>query len=129
VDSTLAPVSRSHPSAGAQKALDACQVTNFYGLDSVARMALIQHASDARTYERFTGLEPELKTDDPAWLVEFSGGIYMPIEAETWYGTVCVVISGSAGFYGTGETMHLGKLYPAPSVPVEPTLALPTMAP
>lgn len=92
-------------------------------------MALIPHASDAGTYERFTGLEPELKSDDPAWLIEFADGIYMPVENATWYGTVCADIGGSAMFYGTGATLYKGAMYPPPAVTHEPEFALPTLAP
>jgi hypothetical protein len=104
-------------------------VTDLYGVDAVSRMALIPHASDASRYERFTGLEPELHTQAAAWLVEFAGGVFMPIEGATWYDTVCVDIGGSAGFYGTGATLFKGRLYAPPSVAAEPEFALPTLAP
>jgi hypothetical protein len=107
-----------------------CHVTGLYGIESVARMALIPHASDAGMYVRLTGREPNLKTQDPAWLLLFGKPLAMPKEGATWENAVCAVIGGVAGFYAIGDVVTSDGVTSTP-LPVdhEPTKALPTLAP
>lgn len=130
VGTSLEAVSRSHPTQEALAALDLCHVTDGYGIDSVARMALVPHASVAGSYVPLTGREPYLQTQEPAWLILFGKGIDMPMEDATWYGAFCAVVDQAAGFYGTGDIVTNGGARTTPP-PVEhpPTAALPTLAP
>ncbi|HEX5465129.1 MAG TPA: hypothetical protein VFW92_00490 [Candidatus Limnocylindrales bacterium] len=130
IDPTITPVSRSHPGSVAQEVLDACHVDQI-GLDRVAGMGLIAHASDAFHYAPFTGQEPELRGSEPVWLVVFSGQIPMPMEWETWIDPTCVDASGEAGFFATGAVIETstGQELPAPAVSQPPDRALPPLAP
>lgn len=102
MDASIAPVSVSDPSAEAAEALRLCQVLDNYGSAKISGMGKIAHARDAVRYAAFTGLEPEIKTDAPAWLVTFKGELAMPMSREIWIDPTCIVVGGSPMFYATG---------------------------
>lgn len=91
VDPAIEPVSRTHPSREAAAALKTCGVIGRR-LDQVAGVGRVEHATDVKRYARMFGTEPELKTDAPAWVIQFEGRVdYAGYWADN---PVCVVIDG-----------------------------------
>lgn len=132
VDSSIAPVSRSHPIADAAAALTACDIGdgNRIGLDAVAGMGMISTASELPRYVYLTGLEPELRDSGAAWAIQISGQIVQYRIQETWIDPVCIVIGGIPTWFGSGPTViGTGAPVPPPKVSSPPTLALPGLAP
>ena len=124
---TIAPVSRSNPSLEAAAALKLCGVSRI-GIDRVAQMGEIPSARDAAQYVRLRGIEPELQTSGPAWLIVFSGKINLG-HAYWAQDPICAVIDGAPTFfepgpYGRGDTTEV-----PPTPPTEPTRPLPALAP
>jgi len=101
IDARIAPVSRSSPSKDAKAAMDVCSIDQL-GLDAIAGMGLIDHASDASLYAPLTGREPELKSSVPAWMIQLQGWVPQLRGGEVWIDPICVVIDGYGGFYATG---------------------------
>ena len=134
VDPSVVPVSRSAPTADAQRAMEACQLS-FIGYEKVGGMGLISSASRAHEYAPLTGREPELLTNEPAWMVQFVGEVPQPFTNEVWIDPICVVIDRAGGFhaggfYATGPVrMPTGAVFTPEPVPVPPRLSLPPLAP
>jgi hypothetical protein len=130
VDPAIQPVSVSSPSPDAAAALERCGVAQ-YGIKLVAGMGLLAHASDLPAYAPMTGLEPELASDRPTWLIQFRGELPMPTSREVWVDPICVVIDGEGGFFATGPVRHLdtGTITAPPAPKRPPTLRVPPLAP
>jgi hypothetical protein len=130
VDPSVAQVSLSNPSPDAQQALDLCNAKQ-YGLDKVARIGLIARAHDAIHYVPLQGIEPEIQTDSPAFIIQFQGEIPQPMyNGETWIDPICVVIDGESGFYATGPRLLAdGRTIAPDPVPLRPDRLLPTPKP
>lgn len=131
VDPSLKAVSLSKPSAGAAEALEICQVLDLYGADKVSGMAMISHARDVVHYAAFTGREPEISLDDPAWVVTFRGSLPQPMLGEVWIDPTCVVIGHDGGLFATGpvEKGDAGTIVNRPANAQKPDRALPPLAP
>ena len=111
----------------AAAALKLCGVSRI-GIDRVAQMGEIPSARDAAQYVRLRGIEPELQTSGPAWLIVFSGKINLG-HAYWSQDPICAVIDGAPTFfepgpYGRGDTTEV-----PPTPPTEPTRPLPALAP
>ena len=131
VDPSIEPVSLSDPSSEAADALRVCQVLDNIGADKVSGMGRISHARDAVRYAPLTGVEPEIQTDAPAWLVTFKGEVPMPMSGEIWIDPTCVVVGGDGGFYATGAVKILSSDVTVTPLPTKqkPDLALPPLLP
>jgi hypothetical protein len=131
VDTTIAAVSLLDPSPEAAEALQICHVTENLGPDLVSGMGQIHHARDALRYAPLTGLEPEIKTDAPAWIVTFKGEVPMPMTGEIWVDPTCIVVGGDGGFFATGPVKILSSKVTVTPLPVkqQPDLALPPVLP
>lgn len=106
-------------------------MTENLGPDLVSGMGRIDHARDAARYAPLTGLEPEIKTDAPAWIVTFKGDVPMPMTGEIWVDPTCIVVDGDGGFYATGPVKILSSkatVTPRPAKQ-QPDLALPPLLP
>jgi hypothetical protein len=124
---TVAPVSRSNPTLEAAPAMKLCGVSRI-GIDHVAQMGEIPSARDAAQYVHLFGIEPELQTTGPAWLIVFNGKINLG-RAYWAQDPICAVIDGAPIFfepgpYGRGDTT---KVPPTP--PTQPAQPLPALAP
>ena len=110
--------------------LEACHVSTS-GLDNVAGMALVPHSADVWRYVPLTGLEPEFKTDAPAWVIQFAGELPMPKSGEVWIDPICVRVGETVGFYATGLVRNLasGEVFEPPIPARPPTGTLPPLAP
>ena len=133
----LAAVSKSDPSPDASIALDACSITDTkgvfgkngpLGIDLVVGMGQVPHARDAAKYVRLAGVEPEIQTDDPAWLIVVSGPIQLPLGPKMWDAT-CVYVDGTATWFITGNHEEDGKLLTPAPLPGTPAMALPALVP
>lgn len=135
VDSSLTPVSRSSPSSQAARAFDLCGVADLRDsaasapssaiadFSQVAGMALVPSARDVGKYMPTYGSEAELKTDQPAWVIQFTGSI--PTRQGPRSNLTCVVIGDFPIVYSAfGD----GTSTPAPGVR-QPTFALPSLQP
>jgi hypothetical protein len=131
IDASIAAVSLSDPSPEAADALRICQVTENLGPDLVSGMGRIDHAREVVRYAPLTGLEPEIKTDAPAWIVTFKGEVPMPMTGEIWIDPTCIVVGGDGGFYATGPVQILSSKVTVTPVPAkqQPDLALPPLLP
>lgn len=130
VDSTIAAVSATQPTADAAEVLELCQVGEPQ-LKDVAGMGLVPSAREIPKYVRLVGVEPELQTDSAAWVVAFEGELAQPMSHEVWVDATCIVIDGVAGFYATGGAREVGSDVLVTPLPVsrEPSLALPPLRP
>jgi hypothetical protein len=131
VDASIEPVSLSDPSSEAADALRICQVGDTIGSEMVSGMGRIDHARDAVRYVSLTGLEPEIQTDAPAWIVTFKGEVPMPKSGEIWADPTCIVVKGDGGFYATGPVKILASAVTVTPLPAKqkPDLALPPLLP
>jgi hypothetical protein len=135
VDPAIEPVSRSNPTRAARVALERCNVETHGGLDKVAGMGLIPDAHRARDYAPLSGLEPELKTGAPAWMIQFSGEIPQFFGGEVWIDPICVLVVRAdgtldGGMYGTGPVRHPGGSLSTPEpLSDPPQFSLPSLAP
>jgi len=137
VGSDLTAVSRSSPDASASAALDLCSITDTtsamgprgaLGIDVVVGMGFVTHARDAVKYVRLAGVEPEIQTDHPAWLIATKGPIQLPLGPKMWNPT-CVVIDGEANWFITGDYEDDGVIVTPLPLKAEPVFALPALAP
>lgn len=131
IDPSVEPVALSALSPEAASVLQICQVLDNIGTDRVAGMGKIDHARDAVHYAWLTGLEPEIQTDAPAWVVAFKGEVPMPMSGEVWVDPTCIVVDGDGGFYATGPVRILasGVTVTPPPARVKPDRALPPLLP
>lgn len=126
IDPSISPVSASHPSSDAKEALDACGAYEF-GLDHVAGVGLIPHATDAPRFG-LSAAAPLLKVATPAWVIQFRGEMAQLRSGETWIDPTCVVIDREPAFYATGPVRSLatGKIvrgyWPDPATASVPPL-------
>ena len=120
-------VSLSAPSPDAAAALKACG-TDRVGIDRVAQIGEIPSARLAPDYVELWGVEPEIQTDAPAWIIVYSGRISLGrgIWAEDPF---CLVINGRATFFAPHEQGRGDRSLTPPTLPTKPTLVLPTPAP
>lgn len=127
---SIEPVSLSHPSPEAAAALRICQVDTI-GPDMVSGMGRIPHARDAVRYAPLTGLEPEIQTDAPGWIVTFNGEVPMPKSGEIWIDPTCIVVGGDGGMYATGPVENTSTHLAVTPLPAkkQPDLALPPLQP
>ena len=139
VGPSIEPVSASHPTPEAEIALEACGARDF-GLDKVAGMGLVPRARDVPKYTTLVGVEPEIQTDRPAWVITFRGvlelgptrsglrcGIRGPVYVED---PTCVVIDGVPNFYVTGRSGKSPDALVEPPITLgTPVLSLPPLAP
>jgi hypothetical protein len=127
---SIEPVSLSNPSPEAAAALRICQVDTI-GPDMVSGMGRIPEARDAVRYVPLTGLEPEIQTDAPAWIVTFNGEVPMPKSGEIWIDPTCIVVGGGGGLYATGPVENSSSHVTVTPMPVkqQPDLALPPLQP
>jgi hypothetical protein len=128
IDVGIPPVSATSPSADARAALEACGAY-ARGLDTVAAMGEIPSARLAPTYVPLWGVEPEIQTDSPAWIVVFNGRI--ELGRGYWAeDPVCVVIGGVATTFMPGPYGRGDERTDPPSPPSGgPTRSLPPLAP
>lgn len=120
-------VSRSAPSAEAAEAMKLCGVDR-YGADRVTGMGQVASAGDVANYVEVYGVEPELKTTSPAWVVTFKGRI--DLGRGYWADDpVCVVIDGHPTVFMPHLSGRGDQFYSAPPVRNRPTDQLPPLAP
>ncbi len=130
VDPSIDPVSLSKPSADAAEALRICQVVDVHGVEKVTGMGRIDHARDAIRYAPLTGREPELATDEPAWMITFGGELPMPKINQVWIDPTCIVVNDDGGIFATGPRISAtGMAIERPADASRPTLALPPLLP
>ncbi len=122
VDPNLSAVSLANPSAEAKAAMDLCVRAG----DTVAGMAYLDSARDVRKYMLTNGNEPELQTDKPAWIIQFSGA--WTFRNWTAYNPVCVVVDGVRMIFAPYGTAADGPAWSPPADFVWPTVALPPLA-
>jgi hypothetical protein len=127
VDSAIAPVSRTSPSADAKSVFAKCNV-DYYGLDNVAGMGKVADAHDVARYVPLQAAEPELQTTDAAWVVAFRGKFDLPRGLGWTIDPVCVVVNGEPILYLPNGAGH-GEATPKPREVPKPDLALPPLAP
>lgn len=122
IDTSLTPISKSSPTKEARDALDQC-----WGFDDdhIAAAALISSATDAYKYAPFMGVEPELQTKDPVWVVQYRGE--WDFRGRVAPDPTCVVVDG----IGTVFLTHgqVGQEEPVLTPPIPPSLALPPLGP
>ena len=132
VDPSIEPVSRSNPTAAAEAALIACGANRPKGIGvttdfAIASMGLIPHARDVPEYANLWGMEPEIQTDKPAWVIQMAGRVG---SHEFWADDpVCVVVDGVGTTYSPTSYGRGTKTVAAPTPPRSPTRALPPLAP
>jgi len=115
----VTPVSLSAPSTLAAEGIRLCGVQQW--AKEVGGIGIIDHARLLPYYVPLTGREPEIQRDTPAFVVQYSGQIRLPLRGgpgSAGYtdatGTTCVVLDGAPRFYITGPaTDSLGR----PSTP------------
>ncbi len=100
VDESLEPVSLRNPSAEVVDILQKCGAGDPATQAKIVGMALIPSARDAPDYVALTGVEPEIQTDSPAWVIEFRGDVSIRVGIVT--DPVCVVVDGEASLFATG---------------------------
>lgn len=135
VDPSIAPVSRSKPSAEARKALDACQILDNKLLDQVIGMGLVPRATDLPRYVNIPATQYEIQTDSDAWTIALRGEVPQLKIGEVWIDPTCVNIGGQQGWFATGPVRKVlqggepGPLIPPSTLTPGPDLALPPLAP
>lgn len=116
LEPTPEAVSASDPEV--RRVLESCEVFESYvGIDKVAGVGYLEHASDAPHYVPVDPNNVEIQTDDPAWVVAFRGEIpRFKYRGETWVDPICIVVGGQATFLGVGARLLAdgGMITPAP---------------
>jgi hypothetical protein len=103
--------------------------TNGLGLNLVVAMGLVPSARDVPKYAPFDGVEPELQTDKPAWVIRTRGVVQLPLAPASTDPT-CVVISGVGTWFATGSVeTAIGGQETARPPRIPPIYSLPSMAP
>lgn len=127
----VTPISLSQPPADAARTFEICAVRGWVerdGIDVIAGIGRIDHAYEAAHYVRLTGREPELQSDQPAWIVQFRGDIRVAWSNTVYVDPACIVVDGGdGGFFGTGATRQVGSNVTTTPRPIaaEPDRALP----
>ncbi|HET7678384.1 MAG TPA: hypothetical protein VFK38_11105 [Candidatus Limnocylindrales bacterium] len=94
-------------------------------------MGKIPRARDVVRYAKLVGVEPEIQSNEPAWIVQFQGEVPMPMSGEIWTDPTCIVVGTDGGFYATGPVKNVGSgaVY-TPLPPKQmPEFALPPLLP
>jgi hypothetical protein len=120
VDANITPVSLTAPGGVAADGIAACGVGAHR--DQVQGIAVVAPASVLPHYVPLTGDEPEIKTDQPAFVVLYSGTIRLPLRGQAVYsditGATCVFIDGWPTWFSTGPWVdplgNTGTPLPAP---------------
>jgi hypothetical protein len=121
--SDVTPVSLSAPSPAAAAGIRLCLVRSW--ATQVAGIGIIDHARLLPYYVPLTGQEPEIQNDSPAFVVQFSGTIPLPVIGGRGSGRggpiidpLCVVLKGLPIWFATGPWMdsngHIETPKPAP---------------
>lgn len=131
----IAPVSISSPTPDAQVALDACLITDSthdgastLGVALVEGMGKVVPARDAPIYAPLTGLEPEIQTDAPAWVIAIAGVVSLPL-ADTMRNPTCVVVGGQATWFDTDAHSTPEGWVTARPLALPPIYRLPPLVP
>lgn len=135
LDPHVAQVSLSSITKDGQAALDACGLTDStgrleggrpYGTEQISGMGKIAHAREVGSYALVTGREPELQSDQPAWVIEITGMISDPF-AGTLTNPTCVVVESEPYWYVTGSQGDGDNLVTAPPLAPGPSFGLPPL--
>jgi hypothetical protein len=125
VDPTITPVSRASPSPEAEAAIEACGADRA-GLDHVVGMGRIPSARDTAVYADLVGVEPEIQSDRPAWMIQFAGRI--DLGRGYWADDpVCVVIDGLPKMFAPHAAGRGDVTSVTVELPTHATLALPPL--
>jgi hypothetical protein len=121
------PVSRSSPSREAAAALKACGATGGR-IANVAGMGHIPAARLAADYVELWGVEPELQSDDPAWIIAFKGRV--DLGRGYWADDpICVVVDGHATTFAPSTSGRGDRTETAPPPPSRTRTGLPALLP
>ncbi|MBA3779535.1 MAG: hypothetical protein H0X16_09615, partial [Chloroflexi bacterium] len=124
VDGSLEPISLRNPSAEVADVLRMCWAGDPATQAKIVGMALIPSAREAPDYVSLTGMEPEIQTDSPAWVIDFRGDVGTRVGS--LINPICVVVDGETSLFGTGGRKVEGKVVSTPRPdPDPPTRALP----
>lgn len=128
VDPAIAPVSRSAPGTAAAAILRECGAATPDRSSMVSGVGLVPHARDVPRHIRSYGVEPELQSDEPTWVVQFSGRLQVG-NGDWADNLVCVVVGANPPvFYAPDAHTESGNLV-QPTGAKDPALLLPSMAP
>jgi hypothetical protein len=130
VDNNIEPVVLTNPSADAAIAIRLCGVEDR--ADQVVGMGRVTPGRSAPNYVPLTGREPEIDTDEPAWVVEFAGELRFFTRSNAGVVTatdpVCVVVAGEPYWFLTGPFRTAQGDMTIPAGPeTTPSLALPPL--
>jgi hypothetical protein len=146
VDASIAAVSASSPSLGAQHALDACGLTSYdpthpgtmvfgdLGLKVVTGIGLIPAARDAGKYAPIglpPGIDPELNNSSPVWVITTNASISTGLSPGLLINPTCIVPDGArtgAMWFVTGNTVD-GSVIETPAPEPSPVMRVPPLAP
>lgn len=120
VDDEVTAVSVSSPVGLAVEGVPACGVEKYQ--DQIVGIAVVAHASLLPHYVPLTGDEPEVKSEEPAFVVLYTGTIRLPLRGEASYadatGATCIYLEGHPMWFGTGPWLNSlgnkGDPLPAP---------------
>ena len=134
IDASIEPVSRSKPSREAQAALNACGANGPKGVGvtdqfAIVGMGLVAHARDVPEYVDLWGGEPEIQTDDPAWVIQMGGRVDLGGGTSWADDPVCVVVDGRPTIFSPRTSGTATESHIPPTPPGSPTRALPALAP
>ena len=134
IDTSIVPVSRSKPLREAQAALNACGANGPKGVGvtdqfAVVGMGLVPHARDVPEYVDLWGVEPEIQTDDPAWVIQMGGRVDLGGGTSWADDPVCVVVDGRPTIFSPGTSGTATESHVPPTPSRSPTRALPALAP
>jgi hypothetical protein len=124
------PISISHPSPGAARALAACHVGDQFSTAQVVGAGEIALAGDVWHYVPLTGREPILQTAGPVWVIQLRAAVPQPGGGGVWTDPTCIVTNEDAGFLATGPVTDDGGTVHQPSAPARlPDRGLPPLGP
>jgi hypothetical protein len=131
--SDLTPVSYSNPGAAAG-AIESCLVDRYRAI--VTGMAKVEHARDLPNYVPLTGLEPEIQTDDAAYVVRFHGDLAIGALVRGGGGgdwilrdPTCVVVGSDRSFFNTGGSYDVDGTERSPGTGIADPGGLPPLGP
>jgi hypothetical protein len=124
------PISISHPSPGAARALAACHVGDQFSRAQVVGAGEIALAGDVWHYVPLTGREPILATAGPVWVIQLRAAVPQPGGGGVWTDPTCIVTNEDAGFLATGPITDNSGTVHEPLTPAKvPDRRLPPLAP
>lgn len=128
-------VSATSQAADQMQATDACWITDSahqlvasFGFKGLKGAAKVTPARAVPEFVPLFGTEPEIQTDEPAWVFAFEGQMVLPpniVERDP----TCVVVNGDATWYSTGASYIDGQWVEASAPPTLPSRQLPTIQP